>query len=158
MADVSPTNVWPELDGKRVSGRAQTALWQRFSTDLKTWVTTSSSAGTHWSVGLSSMVGFQPYPGTSSRMMLKGAHSALIQYAQEAADTTFYWHDDIWLSTDGSGNAIFATSSSEEALYFGSSSSTGIFAISTAQYSTTVYYGTAMPMDKRGVRIWERGT
>lgn len=155
MADVAATNVWPELDGKRVAGRAQNAYWQRMSTDLETWVITSSSALTHYSVSLSSMVGLQPYPGTSSRMMLKGSQSALIQMAQQAADTTFYYHADVYLSTDGSGNAVFAASSSETALYFSSSSSTAVFTLSTAQGSTGVYFGTAMPMDKKGVRIWE---
>ena len=155
MADVAGTNVWPELD-KRTAGVAQNVLWQRMSTDRDTWLTTSSSAATHWSVSSTagSLVGLQPYQGTSSRMMLKGPQSALIQIAQDDMDTTFFWHP-VWLSTDGSGNAVFAGSSSEEALYFGSSSSTAIFALSTTQASTSIYIGEAMPMNTRGIRIWE---
>lgn len=158
MADISPTNVWPEIDGRRVAGIAQNVLWERYSSDKSFRVTTSSSAATHWSVALSTLVGPQPYPGSSSRMMLKGVNDVLIQYAQDPADTTFWYHADVWVGNDGSGNAILAVSSSEEAFYFGSSSSTADFALSTAQFSTTVYIGTAMPVPARGVRIWERGT
>lgn len=156
MADVSPTNVWPELDGKRVAGRAQNVVWQLVSTDDLTWVNTSSSSVTHYSVSLSSMVGLQPYPGTSSRMVLKGSHSALIQIAQEAADTSFFYHDDVWLgSTNSTSHVSFVASSSDESFYFGSSSSTAVFVLSTAQASTLVYLATAMPMNARGVRVWE---
>ena len=55
-----------------------------------------------------------------------------------------------WLSTDGSGNALFVSSSSNEMIYVGSSSSTAVFAMSTAQFATTVRL-----LDKSGVFIWE---
>lgn len=56
-----------------------------------------------------------------------------------------------WLSTDGSGNALFVASSSSEALYIASSSSTGtVYAVSTAASTS----GTRL-LDKAGVFIWE---
>lgn len=154
MADVSPTNVWPELDGKRVAGIAQNVLWERYSSDDSFRVTASSSAATHWSVAISTVVGPQPYPGSSSRMMLKGAHNVLIQYAQDAADTAFWYHDDVWLGNDGSSAALLVTSSSQQAFYFGSSSSTAVFVLSTVE-STNIFMGTAQPLASRGVRVWE---
>ena len=154
MADVSPVNVWPEI-AARAADIALDVLWQRFSTDDSFQVTTSSSAATHWSVALSTMVGPQPYPGSASRMLLKGSRQALIQYQQEAADTTFWYHADVWLGNDGSGNALLVPTSSEEAFYFGSSSSTAEFVLSTVQAATNVHLGTAYPVPVRGVRLWE---
>ena len=57
-----------------------------------------------------------------------------------------------WLSTDGSGNALFVSSSSSESLYVASSSSTGtVYAMSTAASTS----GTRL-MDKSGVFVWEQ--
>lgn len=150
MADVAGTNVWPELD-KRTAGVAQQALWQRMSTDAKTWITTSSSAATHWSVASTgSLVGLQPYPGTSSRMMLKGSHSALIQIAQDDMDTSFFYHG-LWLENDGSSNAQFALTSTGTQFYFGASTS-GV-ELSTAA-STAAGMGIEMPISKNYIRVW----
>lgn len=163
MADISPTNVWPELDGRRTAGVARVVYWQRFSTDDSYRVTASSSAATHYTVALSSVLGPQPYPGASTDtptvMVLKGSRDTLLQITQPSADTAFWYHADVWVGDDGSGSPVFVGSSSQEAFYFTtSSSSTGVFELSTAQGSTNVYLGTAMPYDLRGVRVWERTT
>lgn len=156
MADIAPTNVWPELDGRRAGGISQLVLFQRFSSDESYRLTSSSSAATHWMVTQSSSeLGPQPYLGSSSLMVLKGAHSHLLQIQQSSADTTFWYHADVWLSTDGSGNVVLAATSSDEAMYFGSSSSTAVFTLSTTQASTSVLIGTQQPSSVRGVRIWE---
>ena len=65
MPDISPLNVWPELDGKRVAGRAQ-FTWLSTDGSGNLVFVASSSAETHYIGSSSSTATFAPSTAQAS--------------------------------------------------------------------------------------------
>lgn len=85
MTRVAPSTFWEEPDAKRAATRAA-AVYLIEGDDGALSLTTNASKATHWLVETSSgIIGVQPYPGSTTRLvLLKG--EVVVPLILEAAD------------------------------------------------------------------------